>query len=513
MLRIFAIFGFSLALSLILTPIASWFGRRFGILALPKGRNIHSAPIPRTGGLALFLSFFAALAVVSLSPFGFAAGYGPDRLMWYVFAGGALIFGVGFADDKWTLPARVKLLFQVIAASVAFYGGVRIESFALDGFTVAHSAIVSYVLTVFWFVLLINAINLIDGLDGLAAGVVFFVSLVQTALSATRAEYQTALVFATLCGVTLGFLRYNFNPASVFLGDGGSYFLGYMMAAISTLTSVKSEVGAAMLMPIIAFGVPLLDAISAPLRRFVRGRNVFEPDKGHVHHKLLSQGWSQRKAVLFIYGITIVLAVTAVLLVNLRSAPSGIFLLLAGGALILLVRKAGYFSAFAMEKLYGWVRDVSDEAGLGKGRRTFLNYQIEIEEARDLEHLWANITEALEFLRFDLAEMVMAGGEPGTCLAPESLLARMEGRPVFRWRRFDFDESEEAFLCSPALMKLELPLMGKDNVVYGALWLVKNLEIDPITAFTLRRVENLRRTVVEALDVLNAAPVKGAGKR
>lgn len=505
MLRIFAIFGLSFVLALLLTPLAGRIGRKYSILALPKGRNIHSAPIPRTGGLALFLSFFLSLAVVAVAPFGFAYGYGPDRLMWYVFAGGALIFGVGFADDKWTLPSKLKLLFQVAAASVAFYGGVRIESFALDRFVLAPPGIVSYFLTVFWFVLLINAINLIDGLDGLAAGLVFFVSLVQTILSAMRGEYQTALVFAVLCGATLGFLRYNFNPASIFLGDGGSYFLGYMMAAVSTLTSVKSEVGATMLMPIIAFGVPLLDTISAPLRRFMRGRNVFEPDREHVHHKLLSRGWSQRKAVLFIYGITIFLAIVAMLLVNLRNAPAGVFLLLVGGALILLVRKAGYFSAFAVEKLYGWVRDVSDEAGLGKGRRTFLNYQLEISGAKDVEQVWTSITEALEFLRFDLAEMVMVNGTPGPCaVSPEPPLDHSGGNPVYRWRRFEFDENDRDFLCSRSLMKLELPLMGRGNVVHGTLWLVKNLEADPITAFTLRRVENLRRTVVAALDDLYA---------
>ncbi len=501
MLTILAAFALSLLLALVLTPVAGRIGEKFDILALPQGRNIHSRPVPRSGGLALFVSFFLVIAASPLFPASWPGGVEHDPRMLYIFAGGALIFGVGFADDKWTLPSKIKLLFQIAAASTAFFGGVRIDFFALDEYILAPPGVVSYCITVFWFVLLINAINLIDGLDGLAAGVVFFVSLVQTALSIMRGEYETAMIFAVLCGVTLGFLRWNFNPASIFLGDGGSYFLGFMMAALSTVTSVKSEVGAAMLMPIIAFGVPLLDTITAPVRRFVRGRDMFEPDKRHVHHKLLNRGWSQRKAVLFLYGITIFLALVAMLLVNLRDAPAGVFLLLVGGALILLVRKAGFFSAFAVEKLYGWVRDVSDEAGLGRGRRTFLNYQIEISRAETLDAMWENITEALEFLRFDLAEMTIAENERSACV-PKPRPASES--PMYRWRRFAFDESEEAFLCARSVMKLELPLTSGENGVYGTLWLVKNLEADPITGFTLRRVENLRRTVVESLENLRA---------
>jgi UDP-GlcNAc:undecaprenyl-phosphate GlcNAc-1-phosphate transferase len=514
MMPIFYLFLAALGLSLLLTPMARWLGRRFAILAIPQARTVHTSPMPRSGGLALFLTFFACLALAWLLLPGTAGRYLFDRPMRFVYLGAALIFLVGFADDKWTLPSRFKLLMQIVAACVACYGGARIASFSLPGDFVIHFDVLSYAVTVFWFVLLINAINLIDGLDGLAAGVVFFGCAVQAVLAVMRAEPHTAALFAVLAGATLGFLRYNFNPASLFLGDGGSYFLGYMLAALSVSGSVKSQVGATLLMPVIALGVPLLDTITAPLRRFMRGRDMFEPDRRHVHHKLLSRGWSQRQVVLFLYGITIFLALSALALVNLRNAPAGVFLLVVGAALVLLVRKAGYFSYFAVDKILGWLRDVSDDTGLARERRTFLHHQIEISQAGDVAELWTRMTEALDLLRFDLAEMSLSEAQTGTCrLRPDPPGPAGNGgssgngaMPVLRWRREGSTCVDRVLLCSPAVMKLELPLLGKHGKPLGVLWLVKNLEDDPINEFTLRRVENLRRTVIAALDGLADAP-------
>lgn len=510
MTQIFSLFLAALGLSLVLTPVSRWLGRRFSILAMPQARTVHTTPMPRSGGLALFMTFFACLALASRVLPASATAILFDRSMRYIYAGACLIFAIGFADDKWTLPSRLKLVAQIVAACVACYGGARIATFAIPGHVIIHFDLLSYAVTVFWFVLLINAINLIDGLDGLAAGVVFFATAVQAVLAVMRGEAHTAALFAVMAGATLGFLRYNFNPASLFLGDGGSYFLGYMLAALSVSGSVKSQVGATLLMPVIALGVPLLDTITAPLRRFLRGRDMFEPDKRHVHHKLLSRGWSQRKVVLFLYAITIFLALSALVLVNLRNAPAGLFLLAVGAALVLLVRKAGYCSYFAVDKILGWLRDVSDDTGIARERRSFLNYQIEISQAGTLPVLWARVTDALEHLRFDMAEMVLSAAGAATCrLRPDPPTAVGGVRPgdtSFRWRRDREGDADMELLCSPSVMKLELPLLGKDGRVLGTLWLLKNLADDPLNEFTLRRVENLRRTVTASLDALTAKP-------
>lgn len=489
--------GFAAALAA--TPLAARFGRAFGFMDAPQGRKIHTHPIPRCGGLAIVASFFAAMAVAFVPDLPAGSKVIEPAHLWSVAGGGLFIFLVGLIDDRGPLPAKVKFLAQIAAASVCFFGGVRIESFSMGGF-MANLELFSFVLTVLWFVLFINAINLIDGLDGLAAGVAFFVCAVQTVLAAMRAEMLPAMYFAALGGSALGFLRYNFNPASIFLGDGGSYFLGYMVAALSILTSAKSQVGATILMPILAFGVPLLDTLTSPLRRFVRGKKMFEPDREHVHHNLIARGWSQRKTVVFLYGVTAFLAVTAMLIVNMRDVPAGLFILVLGGALILFVRKAGYFSYFAMDKIFGWLRDISDEAGVSHGRRTFLNLQIEISQSGDMAALWDNVSEAVSQLGFDLAEMTLdASAVPSASpVLPRGPVCR-DG-VCFEWTRQDLDRNRREYLSRRSLFKIELPLMDRSGRHMGTLWLVKDLSGEPLSEFTLRRVEQLRRSVVSTLE-------------
>lgn len=497
------VFALGLLAALAATPLAARFGRAFGFMDAPQGRKIHTHPIPRCGGLALAAAFFLAVAASFIPEFPQSGRPIEAAQLWSVAGGGLFIFLVGLADDRRPLPAKLKFLAQVAAASICFFGGVKIQSFSLGSSIFLNLEFFSFVLTVFWFVLFINAINLIDGLDGLAAGVAFFVCAVQAVLASMRGEALPAMYFAALGGASLGFLRYNFNPASIFLGDGGSYFLGYMVAALSILSSAKSQVGATILMPILAFGVPLLDTITSPLRRFVRGKKMFEPDREHVHHNLLAKGWSQRKTVVFLYGVTAFLAVMSVLIVNMRDVPAGLFILLLGGALILFVRKAGYFSFFALDKVVGWIRDISDEAGVSHGRRTFLNLQIEISQSDGLEAMWANVCEALAKLEFDLGEMTLAGADAAASPPPvpgAGDACRMA--TCFEWTREDLDRDRREYLSQRSLLKVELPLMDKGGGHLGTLWLVKNLADAPVSDFTLRRVEQLRRTVVSTLERL-----------
>ena len=170
-------------------------------------------------------------------------------------------------------------------------GGLKFDMFGMG----LEFGVFSYLITLFWFILFINAVNLADGLDGLAGGIICFVASVMVILSILNDNYVVAMMFTALSGSVLGFLRYNFNPASIFLGDGGSYFLGYMIAALSILGNVKHQVGAATMIPILALGVPLFDTILSPLRRFVKGRKMFHPDDGHVHHRLIRMGFSVKK--------------------------------------------------------------------------------------------------------------------------------------------------------------------------------------------------------------------------
>ena len=231
-------FFLSCFLSLILTPLCAKIGVKAGAVDMPEGRKIHTGATPRTGGIALFLSFNMALFIVGLFQTKVASLLAFDQKFIYFLIGAAICFLIGMIDDFYSLRPKVKLLFQIVAASVAYFGGIRIGSFELFGIAVDFGPF-GYLFTVFWFVLFINAINLIDGLDGLAAGLVFFTAAVMVFLSIFGKNYRMAMLFSVLAGINLGFLRYNFNPATVFMGDAGSYFLGFTIAGLSIMGFIK----------------------------------------------------------------------------------------------------------------------------------------------------------------------------------------------------------------------------------------------------------------------------------
>ena len=480
MTTLLVIFSISLLISLIITPYIAKLGIIFGAMDEPNERKHHKNPIPRIGGLSILSSFVLTLCITSFFKTDISNELIFDKSLTFFFIGAGITFGIGLFDDFHQLRAIIKLLFQILGASIAFYGGLKIEFFKL-GNIYFHTGILSYFVTVFWFVFFINAINLIDGLDGLAAGIVFFACLVLVLLSVLRHEYLIALLFAALGGSVLGFLRYNFNPASIFMGDGGSYFLGYAIAGLSIMGKAKSQLGAAMLIPLIALGVPVFDTMIAPLRRFILGKAMFKPDKEHFHHKLIEKGLSAKNAVLYIYRISIALCILAIVLVNVRNEQAGLFLIIIGGGTFFFIKKIGYFEYFATDKLYGWFKDMTDEAGFTKDRRTFLNLQVEISKSETLEELWKNICHALNKLDFDMAELHLNDNTS----------------KVFVWTRDDFNENTD--ILKKSNFKMELPLFEKKEKNFGMLWLVKDINRSSIGHYTLRRVEHLRRTVIRKL--------------
>ncbi|MCD4755828.1 MAG: undecaprenyl/decaprenyl-phosphate alpha-N-acetylglucosaminyl 1-phosphate transferase, partial [Deltaproteobacteria bacterium] len=243
MTTILFVFIVALIISLAITPLAGMLGERFGAMDTPAARKVHTMPIPRSGGLAMMLAFLFTVALSTLFMTDVTDRLILDRKTSFLLLGALITFGVGFFDDFHRLGPKIKIIFQIIGASFAFWGGLRIESLAAISIDF-QLGILSYFITVFWFILFINAVNLIDGLDGLAAGVTFFTSVVLVILSVLRGEYLMAMLFSAFSGAILGFLRYNFNPASIFMGDGGSYFLGYTIAGLSIMGSVKCQVGA-----------------------------------------------------------------------------------------------------------------------------------------------------------------------------------------------------------------------------------------------------------------------------
>ena len=512
MTTIFFVFIIALVLALILTPLAGKLGERFGVLDEPGKRKVHLSPIPRCGGLAIVAAFLLTLALSALIS-GLSDKLTLDRQTTFFLLGALMVFGVGLFDDFHRLGPKVKFLFQVIGASIAFWGGLRIEVFPFFGIDL-HFVILSYFITVFWFVFFINAINLIDGLDGLAAGIAFFASAIMVILSVMKGEYLIAMLFAALAGAVLGFLRYNFNPASIFMGDGGSYFLGYVIAGLSIMGSIKSQVGAAMLIPIVALGVPIFDTILSPIRRFILGREMFKPDKGHIHHKLAGMGFSTKRVVWTIYGISFCLCILSVVLVNVRDEQAGLFLILMGTGAVIFIRKLGYLEYFTSDKIFGWFKDITDEAGFSHGRRSFLSLQVQMNKSRNLEEMRQNLCKVGEKLEFDMAELYLCRRcEDKAYDGPRDVTPRIQKKErrknrnggSFQWTRKDFDINEHIF--SNALLKLELPLISYDNghQCIGVLWMIKDVKRNHISHYTLRRVEHLRRTVNGTLCKLSGS--------
>jgi UDP-N-acetylmuramyl pentapeptide phosphotransferase/UDP-N-acetylglucosamine-1-phosphate transferase len=320
-------------------------------------------------------------------------------------------------------------------------------------------------------------------------------------------NFLYAMLFSSLAGALLGFLRYNFNPASIFMGDGGSYFLGYTIAGLAIMCSIKSQVGAVMLIPVLVLGVPIFDTILSPVRRFITGRGMFKADKGHIHHRLLAMGLSTRKIVLIAYGVTCAVCLSAILLVNLRDEFTGFFFIILAVGGFVFMRKLGYFEYFAHDKIFGWFKDVTDTAGFSQERRSFLELQIEISRSEDLRDLWKNTCRALEMLEFDIAEFRFQRRSSNDRAnkshfakywIPEKERRESGEKNLFLWTRGNIDVAEYAH--KNPLLKLEMPLVDvAGERTMGILWLVKDLKRDQITHYTLGRVEHLRRAIVGVL--------------
>lgn len=313
-------------LGLLLTPAVTSASMSFGLVDAPGGRKVHSTAVPRIGGLAIVsAASLALLLVVWALPLVGAAS--PDFVpLWPVLAGAALVFGVGLVDDFTTLAAVPKLVVQAAAAGLVMASGLLIERLTIGGTTLALG-LFAYPVTFAWIIGLTNAFNLIDGIDGLATGVAVIAGTTCAAILVWRGHAAEAMLLSALVGAALGFLVYNFAPASIFLGDGGSLLFGFVLATTAITGWQKGATALAAGVPLLIFALPLADTLSALVRRTTRGRNghlglagllmqIAEPDREHIHHRLMALGWSTRRIVAVLYALTLVLSAIALLTVS-----------------------------------------------------------------------------------------------------------------------------------------------------------------------------------------------------
>lgn len=340
---VIAAFAVSGIISFALTPVVKVFAQKVGAIDVPKdARRMHSTPIPRLGGLAIFLGFlFAVLLFADI-----------NRTMQGVLMGAVVIVVLGMVDDIMPLPAMLKFCVQIAAALiVVFYGDLRIEAFSninpLSDNPYIHLGIWSVPITVIWIVAITNAVNLIDGLDGLAVGISSIASFSLLVIAIIVGEWNIALLMAALAGSCIGFMPYNLNPAKIFMGDTGSTFLGFILATISIQGLFKFYAVVSFAVPFLILGLPIFDTVFAIGRRVLSGKSPMSPDRGHVHHRLIDMGFNQKQSVTILYLMSGLLGLSAVVLTS-SGEIKALFFVIA----IILAIFIGYkiFSEFSKEQ-------------------------------------------------------------------------------------------------------------------------------------------------------------------
>lgn len=311
LLRVGAAVLVSAVLSFLLTLPVKRLAVRIGAMDIPKdARRMHNKPIPRMGGMAIFLGFLVSALVFTPQM---------DRGLFAILLGAVLIVVLGVVDDKCTLSAKTKLLVQLLAAAViVFYGDLRIDRltnpFGSSLYSYWDLGLWAYPITIIWILAITNAVNFIDGLDGLACGVSGISSINLMIIALLVSNGQDAVWMAALTGACIGFLPHNFNPAKIFMGDTGSNFLGFMLAAVSIHGLFKAYTVISFLVPILLLGLPIFDICFAVIRRLAHGQSPMQADRGHFHHRLIDMGFSQRQSVSIAYVLTGILGLSAVLL-------------------------------------------------------------------------------------------------------------------------------------------------------------------------------------------------------
>jgi len=488
----FALFLIATIASLVITPLIRRFCQRFNLLDVPlDGRRIHRQAIPRLGGLAIYLS--CALALLTLPFFDNLLTHsfrGHSTELYLAFLPGSLVFLLGVYDDLHGANAVVKFVTLGIVASLFFAMGGRIDALSvpLVG-SIQLPPVVSYVVTILWLVGIANAFNLIDGIDGLASGAALFASLVILILSIAQDRPLMIIVALVLCGSLAGFLRYNFNPASIFLGDSGALFVGFMLASLSVLGTQKAATVVAVVVPVLAFGFPMVDTAMTMGRRLISRSPIFEGDNEHIHHMLLARGWSQRKVALVLYGVCASFGLAALIFPATGSKITGVVLFVISVAVIIAV---GHLRYNEVDEIKAGVRRTVSDRRL----RIAKNIQVRraaraLAKSSDLHEIFESIRQMLDFGEFtfanaqvgqvDQADVNERAFQSSLQRHPKQVLELRNGRVFWSWLG-ECGEPEDR-LRALSSWCFRMPLV-KDGVELGWLNFYHNLEGDSLLVDT-----------------------------
>ncbi|HEV2885045.1 MAG TPA: MraY family glycosyltransferase [Pyrinomonadaceae bacterium] len=469
----FALFLIATLASLVLTPLVRRLCERMSLLDVPRdGRRVHKRAIPRLGGVAIYFSCLIALTTLPLVDNLLTQTLRSYRSEIFVaLIPATLVLLVGIYDDLRGTNATTKFISLGLIATLFYFLGGRVEYLSIPFMAPVHlPSTLSFVVTVVWLVGIANAFNLIDGVDGLASGAALFSSLVILVISFVQGQPLMIVSALVLCGALAGFLRYNFNPASIFLGDSGSLFIGFSLAALSVLGAQKATTAVAVVIPILAFGLPVVDTGVTIVRRLISRRPVFQGDNEHIHHMLLARGWSQRRVALILYVACAAFGLVAVLFTSTGSRFIGLALVVVGVVTIIGVGHLRYHEVDEIRA--GVKRTVGDRrARVANNLRVRRSVEA-LSKATDLNEFFAAIKLMLDFEEFACAS-VQLGPQGQADVNAHAYTALREGLPdaetEFRngqicwfWSRDGVTEIEVSRSAEFWCFRLPLSIDGQD---------------------------------------------------
>lgn len=397
-------------------------------------RHIHRSSTPRLGGIAIFLSFITVSAIMMAALIFFKVPINmPPRTVLYILIPGTLVFFVGLYDDFNPVKPSLKFAAQAMAGAMLFFGGFQVFQFPLL-FGEHRFGWLALPLTILWVLWITNAFNLIDGIDGLAAGSALFSTVVVFVVSLVSTNHLVSLLTIVLAGSILGFLRFNFNPATIFLGDCGSLFIGFMLSALALAGAQKTPTMVAVAIPIVSFGLPVLETVISVIRRYISGQPIFAADREHIHHKLLDRGLSQRQVVIILYGVSALCGLLSLFLLYPSGPTVGIVLFVVGAGIWLGVQHLGYHEFFELKRM---AQRTIDQKKIMRNNLAIRRAIRSLSKAQDTGQVFKALTSAFETNDFDGFQLCCNYSELESSIDARSSCLDQGHRNCFTWRKWN----------------------------------------------------------------------------
>ena len=503
------LFFSGLILAFVLTRYVRDFATSHGWVAVPtQERHLHSSPLPRLGGVAIFLSFCSCMAIAAIWSVRNTHLHSPALLsrMWTILAPAGLVFLLGVYDDLRGVGPYVKFAVQGIAASMLYAGGLRIVNIPVVFGDRPLPWYIGLLFTILWVLAITNAFNLIDGLDGLAAGSALFSTMVAFVVALLNGPPLVELMTIALAGAILGFLRYNFNPATIFLGDSGSLFIGFLLSAMALAGAQKAPTIVAIAIPIVSFGLPILETVLSVIRRLISGRPVFTADAEHIHHKLLQHGMTHRQVVILLYGVSACFAMLSLFLLWPTGSSLGLVLAVLGIGIWVGVQHLGYLEFGELARV---AHRTLDQPQIFVNNLAIRRATEELKVARDYEQVRRVLLAAFGSNDFDCFELKLdvVPGEFVPFGAQDSAAPARRKESSFCWNKPGTPKN----LDNSAVWTIALDLMSSANRHCGTLMVYRiysrrNLQLDVnllTSGFPTALADALDRTLAHSAEVIS----------